>query len=51
MSSVSHLFSEDVARVDVSGDVANIHLLGLDAVANSAVLEVDVTHALGACAL
>ena len=51
MSPVAHLFGEDVARADVSRDMAKIHLLGLDAVVNSAVLEVDVTHALGACAL
>ena len=45
-----HFFSEDVARVGVPRDVAKIHLLGLDGVANSAVLEVDVAHTLGACA-
>ena len=42
MSGVVHFFGKDVARVDVSGDVAKIHLLGLDTVTNSAVLDVDV---------
>ena len=51
VSSVAHLFGEDVARVDVSRDVVKIHLLGLDAVTNSAVLEVDMTHAFGAWAI
>ena len=50
VSGVAHLFGEDVAGVDGSGDVVNIHFLGLDTVANSAILEVDVAYALGACA-
>ena len=33
MSPVAHFFGEDVAGVDVARDVADVHLLGLDAVA------------------
>ena len=51
MSGFAHFFGEDAARVDVSRDVAKIHLLGLDAVTNNTVFEVDVAHALDACAL
>ena len=51
MSSIEHTFGEDVERVDVSRAVAKIQLLGMDAVTNSAVVEVDVAHALSACAL
>lgn len=51
MRSATHIFSEDVAGIDLPPDMAEVNLLGLDAVTNSAVLEVDVEHALGACAL
>ena len=48
---VAHFLGEDDAGVDVPRDVADVDLLGLNAVANSAVFEVDVTHTLGARAL
>ena len=34
MSSVAHLFGDDVTGFDVAQDVAKIHLIGLDVVAN-----------------
>ena len=40
-----------ISRVDVSRDMVNIHLVALDAVMNSSVFEIDVTHALDEYAL
>ena len=47
MCAIAHFFGEDVAWVDGTWDVVEVHLLCLDAVADGAVLEADVTHALG----
>ena len=52
MRPITHLFGEDVAGIDVPARVvAEVNLLGLNAVANNAVLGVHVVHALGVCAL
>ena len=51
MCAIAHFFGEDVARVDGTRDVVEVHLLFLDAVADGAVLETDVAHALGGGAL
>ena len=48
MSAVAYFLGEDVTGVDVTRDVADAHLFGLDAVTNRAVFEIDVAHALGA---
>ena len=44
---VVHFFGEDVAWVDETHGVVEIHFLSLDAVADGAVFEADVTHTLG----
>ena len=44
---ITHLFGEDVTWVDGTRNVVEVPLLCLDAVADGAVLEADVAHALG----
>ncbi len=51
MDTVLHLFGEDITGVDGAGDVVDVHSVGLDAVMDYTVLEVDVVHNLGAYAL
>ena len=48
---LTHFFGEDVARVDSTRDVVEIHLLCLDNVADGTIFEVDMAHALGAGSL
>ena len=48
---ITHFFGEDVTWVDGPRDVVEVHLLCLDAIADGAVLEADVAHALGGGAL
>ena len=48
---VVHFFGEDIAWVDGTRDVVEVHLLALDAVADGEGLEADVAHALGGGAL
>ena len=48
MSAAAHFFGEYVTGVDVTRDVADVHLVGLDAVPNRTVFEIDVAYAFGA---
>ena len=51
MCFIAHFFVKDATWIDGIRDVVDVHLLCLDAVADGAVLEVDVAHALGGGAL
>ena len=51
MGSITHLFGEDVAWVDGTRDVVEIHLLCLNAVTDSTIFEVDMAHSLGSDSL
>ena len=47
MGSITHFFGEDVARVDGTWDVVDIHLLCLNTFTKNTIFEVDIAHALG----
>ena len=47
MGSITHLFGEDIARVDGTWDVVEIHILFLNTITDGTIFEVDMAHALG----
>ena len=51
MGSIMYLFGGDVAGVDGTWDVVEIHLFWLNTVTDGTIFEVDMVHALGAGAL
>ena len=47
VGSIKHFFGEDVARVDGTRDVVDIHLLCLNNVTDGTIFEVDMVHTFG----